>query len=928
MFSRLRFSDKVYSPLASMLIVGMAIFISEALIMLIVFGSNTRGEVIKIALLDATSQIVIVSPILFLMLFKPIEKHLANEAQYQENLRQEEVRQLALVLDTSLDGFWIVNLDGIIVEVNHAYCKLSGYEKSELIAQTIDFVEFLENGEQINKRISQIVKNGSDRFETKHKTKSGEILDIEISVNYHTDLKERLYCSLRDITQQKMQERAIRSAKRSLEQVFHAVSENSIIAVDTKGVITMFNHGAQKMLGYSAGELINQSTPFLFHDPIEVQQYSDELSQQLGRPITGFETFIARAIEKGTDRKNWTYIRKDNQRLKVALTVTPIKDEFDQVEGYLGLAEDITSRLENESRIAALLSEQKVMLDNDLIGIAKTLNNQLTWTNRAFNQYFGYQYNETIDLPLKFIFDNNPEVDNFINSMNTELLDGRIVKQQTQAIRKNGEAIWIELSGQCLDQNKDEVLWTFIDITDRKNAEFECHRLAFYDPLTDLPNRRLLTERLKGTLSSCSRNNKEGALLFIDLDNFKNLNDTLGHDIGDQFLRLVAIRLVNSIRESDTVARLGGDEFVVMVDNLSTQFSSAVAQAKLIADKIMQSLSATFELPNGIDYRSTPSIGITLFKDTSVTVDELLKQADIAMYCVKREGRNNLRFFDPAMQNELQIRLTLETDLYEALATNQFRLFYQVQIDSFGNLLGVEALIRWIHPLRGLIPPNQFIPVAEEIGMIQAIGSWVIDAACLQLKRWAESTLTDDIVISINVSAKQFHAPDFVDEVRKIVSKHKIEPSLLKIEITESALLNNIDQVIRKIKALNAIGIQFSLDDFGTGYSNLQFLKKLPISQLKIDQSFVRDISHDDSDQAIVRTIISISKFFNVGVIAEGVETLDQKNTLLSLGCDSFQGYLYGKPMPILLLEQNFMNYLSFQSHSTIKVPLVLGQDR
>ncbi|MCX7193752.1 MAG: EAL domain-containing protein [Proteobacteria bacterium] len=453
---------------------------------------------------------------------------------------------------------------------------------------------------------------------------------------------------------------------------------------------------------------------------------------------------------------------------------------------------------------------------------------------------------------------------------------------------------------------------TFNDITASKAAENEIKNLAFYDPLTNLPNRRLLMDRLNHAIASGARSGRTGALLFIDLDNFKTLNDTLGHDIGDLLLQQVSQRLVSCIREGDTVARLGGDEFVVLLEDLSTQALEAAEQTESVGEKILATLNLPYQLASH-DCRSTPSIGATLFNGHERPIEELMKQADIAMYQSKKAGRNTLRFFDPMMQHTINARAALEGELRKALENRQFHLHYQIQVDSLRRPLGAESLIRWIHPERGMISPAQFIPLAEETGMILPIGLWVLETACSQIKTWQDETLTRDLILSVNVSARQFRQADFVAQVQQVIQRHGINPDGLKLELTESLLLENIEDTITTMSELKDLGVRFSLDDFGTGYSSLQYLKRLPLDQLKIDQSFVRDITFDASDMAIVRTIIAMAHSLNLDVIAEGVETEEQRQLLLDIGCAHFQGYLFGKPVSIeqfklLLAAQYYKN--------------------
>jgi diguanylate cyclase (GGDEF)-like protein/PAS domain S-box-containing protein len=437
---------------------------------------------------------------------------------------------------------------------------------------------------------------------------------------------------------------------------------------------------------------------------------------------------------------------------------------------------------------------------------------------------------------------------------------------------------------------------------ERVAAEEKIQYLAFYDSLTNLPNRRLLMDRLQQALASCTRSGREGALLFIDMDNFKNLNDTLGHDIGDALLRQVAQRLESCIREGDTVARLGGDEFVVMLLDLNEQPIEAAAQTESIGEKILAVLSQPYQFDQHV-YRCSSSIGVTLFKDHQQATEELMKQADIAMYQAKKAGRNALRFFDRQMQENISARVSLESELHNAIEFQQFHLHYQIQVDSSYQPLGAEALIRWIHPVRGMVSPIQFIPLAEETGLILPIGQWVLETACAQLKAWQQGPLTRNLVLAVNVSAKQFRQANFVAQVQAAIQRHAIDPMLLKIELTEGMLLENIEDTIATMNALNEIGIQFSLDDFGTGYSSLQYLKRLPLDQLKIDQSFVGDIATNSSDIAIVRTIVAMARSLDIAVIAEGVETEEQRQLLHKNGCTHYQGYLFGKPVPIEQFE-------------------------
>ena len=471
--------------------------------------------------------------------------------------------------------------------------------------------------------------------------------------------------------------------------------------------------------------------------------------------------------------------------------------------------------------------------------------------------------------------------------------------------RKNGELYAEWLSITAVKSAAGEIthyVGTLTDITGRKAAEEEIRYLAFYDFLTRLPNRRLLLDRLQQAVVVSARGGRKGALFFIDLDNFKDLNDTLGHNQGDLLLQQAAQRLTSCVRGGDTVARLGGDEFLVMLEDLSEDDQEAAALAKGVGEKILAVLNQPYMLAER-ECHSTSSIGVTLFGDHQENVEELLKQADLAMYEAKAAGRNSLRFFDPGMQAQVTARALLEADLRQGVLKDQFLLYYQPQVDGEGHLTGAEALVRWQHPRRGLIFPGEFIPAAEESGLILPLGHWVLEAACAQLVRWADKAEMARLTLAVNISARQFRHPDFVEQVLAVLDRSGADPRKLKLELTESLLLEDVEDIIAKMSALKARGVGFSLDDFGTGYSSLSYLKRLPLDQLKIDQSFVRDVLTDQNDAAIARTVVALGQSLGLAVIAEGVETEQQRAFLAAHGCHAYQGYLFSRPVPLEAFE-------------------------
>lgn len=464
---------------------------------------------------------------------------------------------------------------------------------------------------------------------------------------------------------------------------------------------------------------------------------------------------------------------------------------------------------------------------------------------------------------------------------------------------------WFELSvarKNTLDGEGLRFIVLSRDITERKQAQAEIEHLAFFDALTGLPNRRLLLDRLQHALAASARYGTYGALMFIDLDHFKVLNDTRGHVAGDLLLQEVAQRLRASVRGEDSVARLGGDEFVLMLQGLAHDPVSAAAQVAVVGEQVLSRLSQVYLL-DGFQHHCTASIGVSLFCGDGQDVGELLKCADAAMYAAKNTGRNALAFFDPAMQATLLARTELGNELRVALQRGQLQLYYQAQINSEHGLVGAETLLRWQHPERGMVSPAQFIPLAEDNGLIVPIGQWVLEQACAQLKSWQNHPLASALPLSVNVSARQFRQPDFVEQVRQCLQNSGIDPSQLKLELTESLVLDNVESVIDTMYALKALGVRFSMDDFGTGYSSLSYLKRLPLDQLKIDQSFVRDIVTDPGDAVIVKTIIGMAHNLGLEVIAEGVETEAQRQRLLDYDCRMFQGYLFSRPLPLAEFE-------------------------
>jgi len=529
--------------------------------------------------------------------------------------------------------------------------------------------------------------------------------------------------------------------------------------------------------------------------------------------------------------------------------------------------------------------------------VVRDLEHRILFWNQGAERLYGWTRLQALGQSAQTLLYDDPTV--FQRATRITLEKGEWVGEITQRNRHGRtldmEVRWTLVPGE--DGQPPSILAINTDISARKASEREVQRLAFYDALTGLPNRMLLMDRMQQALASAERQRQGGALLFIDLDNFKTLNDTLGHDMGDLLLQHVAQRLGSCVRGIDTVARLGGDEFVVMIEQLSSDPSELARAARTVGEKILQLLSAPYLLA-GYQYRSTPSIGIAPFGHGRTSVGELLKQADLAMYQAKTAGRSTLRFFDPDMQAAVTRRAALEGDLRAALAKDEFLLQYQPQSDRTGRVVGVEALVRWQHPQRGLVAPAEFIGLAEETGLILPLGRWVLNQACKLLARWQGDPYLAQLTMAVNVSSMQFRDANFVEDVLRVLAVNGAPANRLKLELTESLLVENMEATIATMEALCAHGVAFALDDFGTGYSSLTYLKRMPLAQLKIDRSFVRDLLTDPNDAAIIHTIIALSRSLGLEVIAEGVESIEQRDMLARAGCHLYQGYLCSPALP------------------------------
>jgi len=707
---------------------------------------------------------------------------------------------------------------------------------------------------------------------------------------------------IKDITERKRVEIQLRDNEQRYRDTFDQAAVG-ILHTSLEGRILHCNERFAEIIGYPLEEACK----------LTFQQITPP--EDLGESVGVLKLMLSEASITPSWEKR--YVRKDGSLTWIRLTVSTRRDSEGRALHFISVVEDINARKAAERRLAEAqqalrTSEERYRMafhtSLDAIAINRLEDGNYTDVNPAFLQITGYSREEIVghtSLDLGMWVDPSDR-----SKMTAALLHGSVCRNlQAQFRKKDGTLLWGLMSASIIEiDGVPSLLSLTRDISDTKAAEEQIANLAFYDTLTHLPNRHLLLERLRQTLAPGTGTRRRRALLLIDIDDFKTVNDTLGHPTGDLILQEVARRLVACIREPDTVARLGGDEFVVMLEDLSESPKEAAAQAEAVGEKILGLLAQPYFLADR-ECRSTSSIGITVFPAQSERTSDVLQKADIALDQAKAAGPNSMRFFAPALQAAVHARAALEQDLRRAIKDNQFVLYYQPQVDST-HMIGAEALVRWNHPGRGLLFPDEFIPLAEQTGLILPLGNWVLVTACAQIAAWRHAAGTAQITVSVNISARQFRQPDFVEQVLAAIDCTGADPHFLELELTESLLVENVEDVIAKMTRLKAHGVRFSLDDFGTGYSSLAYLKRMPLDQLKIDRSFVRDILVDDSSCAIAQTIISLSKAMGLSVIAEGVELEEQRKLLITLGCQSFQGYLFSRPVPLIDFEVLLMSSL------------------
>jgi diguanylate cyclase (GGDEF)-like protein/PAS domain S-box-containing protein len=800
----------------------------------------------------------------------------------EESLAQTAAR-LQGMLESIGDAFFTVDRDWRLTYVNGAAERMLGKPSAALIGRRLP-----------------------DEFDVSAEMESGfhEAIERKRRVHYEKYLATlgcwyecRLYpypdgmvAYFTDITERKKAEEALRDSEHRFRMVARATSDG-IWDWDLRKDSVWMNEGMVGLFDFDRQEYEHAGE-------IWASRVHPDEREDVAQRLTA-------AMESGSDTwiDEYRFRRKDGSYACLHDRTLFMRDADNKVHRVICSMSDITERKQIERERAlneARLQRQASLLDKARDAIIVTdIDSRIIFWNKGAEHMFGWTAAEAMNKnKIELLVADDSGIDEAIRTLHARgEWTGEVHKWRKDGSSLTVEAHWTLVRDE--EGNPESIMAIDTDITERKLAEKKIERLAFYDPLTMLPNRRLLLDRLQHALLTAERTGYSGALLFIDLDNFKSLNDTLGHDMGDKLLQQVAHRIESCVRKNNTVSRLGGDEFVVMLENLSTNAVEAANQAEVVAQQILDAFHESFKL-NNHDYRSTPSIGVALFfsgmDKQEKSVDELLKRADMAMYQAKAAGRNTVRFFDPDTQHAITARVALENDLRQGVRRREFRLQYQPLTDSAGRIVGTEALVRWQHPRQGLVAPSRFIPLAEETGIILELGNWVLETACRQLVQWAERPETAHLKMSVNVSPRQFRDADFVPQVIAILRRTGADPHLLKLELTESMLVENVETTIDKMSALRAIGVSFALDDFGTGYSSLTYLKRLPLDQIKIDQSFVRDVLTDANDAAIARTIVALGQTFGLEVVAEGVETESQRDFLANNGCHAYQGFFFSQP--------------------------------
>jgi diguanylate cyclase (GGDEF)-like protein/PAS domain S-box-containing protein len=794
------------------------------------------------------------------------------------------------IFDFASVGIYQATRGGRFITANTALARMLGYASiEELLAVPLSDVFFRPED-----RDTQILRNASRGYSTElqvlWKKKDGSPIWVQLNAHVIHDARGELLLEgfVYDDTERKVAEQHVAAANAQRKAVLDAATRVSIIATDPQGIITVFNSGAERMLGYAASEILWRTSITDLHRPEELEEHGERLRTEFGIRLSGFDILAHRADREGLEEREWTYVKKDGSTITVFLSVTALRREDGWLSGFLHVANDVTERKQAEETLRKQSAAMTASMDG--IGI---LNERLQFTvvNDAMAKLYGYSDPRTlIGLPLHTLYE--PETyERFTSTILPIVFQRGRWRGEAPGLRHDGLTFPQEISISGIEGGG--LVCVVRDITERTYAEEQIKHLAYHDALTGLPNRLLFKDRLTVAISHAQRERSKLAVLFLDLDRFKVINDSLGHNIGDQLLQAVAGRIQSCVRESDTVARLGGDEFTILLPHLPHGEDAA-----LVAQKIIDAVRYPFQI-EGREFFMTTSIGISLYPDDGIDAETLIKNADTAMYQAKEQGRDNYQLFNAFINAKALQRIALEHGLRKALLNQELAVFYQPIYDfRTGKISGMEALLRWNHPTLGMIPPAVFIPLAEAIGVMVPIGTWAMRVACGQAKAWHDQGYRT-LSLAVNLSVCQLQQPDLLQRVEEILNETGLPARLRELEITESSAMQSPENSVRTLYELKKVGVRISLDDFGTGHSSLSYLKRFPIDTLKIDQSFVRDITHDPDTAAIVTAIIAMAHSLRLKVIAEGVEFTEQSNFLKRYSCDQMQGYLMKAPVPV-----------------------------
>lgn len=838
--------------------------------------------------------------------FIAIETDITRDKEKQAQL-DRSTQLLSAVASANGIGIWQWNVKDHTLEVNDQWLELLGYQREEIGVVDFPTWERLTHPEDVQRCWNRLRRHFSGELDfydedIRMRRKDGRWVWINTRgslVSMAEDDSPGVMLGTHiDVTERRSLERQLAAEQRLLSEVLQT-SVSAITVLDEDGRIVFANEAATRILSCDQQSVVGR----LYACP--TRRLSDLEGRRLD-PHALPHALLANGRQTISDLLH-TVEFSDGRRRFVSVNGACLDPEPGEGRRFVLSISDITEQVETARALAESSEQMQAIVDNILDAIVTIDTHGLIESfNPAAEKMFGYSAQDVLGknvsmlMPEPFSLHHDEYLQNYLQTGEAKVI-GR--GRELQGMRSGGAVFPLELRiSEIARGGTLSFVGMFRDITDRKIAEEQINRLTFYDPLTGLPNRRLLFDRLGQALAGLARKGDLAALLFIDLNNFKTLNDSAGHDKGDELLKQVAQRLSECVRGGDTVARIGGDEFVILVQDLNSDQVEAVAQAEIVAEKVQAKLNKPFSL-DGLEHYTSGSIGVTLVDRKTSSLDMLLKQSDLAMYEAKSSGTNSIRFFDPAMQVEVERRARLEADLRRAMRNRELIPYFQVQVDTVGRPVGAEILLRWEHPDLGVISPATFIPLAEATGLIVPIGFDVFEAACACLVRWSKSSKTAQLNLSVNVSVEQFRNDMMVKRFAEILRQTGADPARLKLEITESVLAEDIAGVVGKLNALKQLGLKISLDDFGTGYSSLSYLKNLPLDQIKIDQSFVRDLAKSPKDAAIAQSVIAVAKAIGLEVVAEGVETEEQRKLLDGIGCGCFQGYLFGRPMRLSELE-------------------------